>query len=774
MWNTLLRYVWISGTPFARARWMTLFCLVLLATWGLIDSQAPKPSSPSASDTTGFSLSQAQKQLAQLSQNKHPLGSAANQSARDYLVRELISLGYQPQIQTQFVVSEKARAAATVSNIVLRIAGTNTAKDKKALLLVAHYDSAPLSFGASDDGVSVISILQTLKALKQSAALQQDLIVLISDGEEAGLLGAEAFAQFHPWLKDVGMVLNFDNRGNAGPILMFETSPGNGKLIEHFAQASPAAISNSVMYEVYKAMPNDTDFTVFKKRDIAGLNFAMIQNLSSYHTPHDQASLLSPASQQQQGEMMLSLVRHFGQQDHRHWADQNRVYFHLPVVGLVHYPVSWVTTISAFAGLLLLIFLVTSYRQRGLRLGATLLASLAFIFALLSLAFFAQQAWNGLLFLFPHYQDMRDPDPSHGYLLAVILCLIWFWTLYQDLLMKWLHQSEWMAGIAMVWMGLLVACTHYFPGASFLFAWPLMLALLTWIILFNRNEQSLNYGLGLLLGGALSLLLFAPYILMFNVALGFHSLGVPVLVLVLLLGLLAPLFAWCLQGLRSTVFILAIGISLYAAGLATERFHQAQPVLNPVIYAHQDQNEQAYWLIATRHLNLKHYTFFSDQTRYTKMPQLFGDISPNARRSYWMEPRTVIGSPDFGAPQIQVIQDEMQQGQRQLSLLIQAGPRATQTRVTVEGATVHRASVQDQTLSQQDSPEWSAIFHASAAQRFHLKLSLTPHTQQHPLQIRLQDNIYHLRANELGLSETMLPANVDLMAQIINVKSFEK
>ena len=94
----------------------------------------------------------------------------------------------------------------------------------KALLLAAHYDSTRDGPGAADDGASVAAILETLRALKSQPALQNDLICIFTDGEEAGLLGAEAFVAEHPWAKEIGLVLNFEYRGNRGPFFMFETS----------------------------------------------------------------------------------------------------------------------------------------------------------------------------------------------------------------------------------------------------------------------------------------------------------------------------------------------------------------------------------------------------------------------------------------------------------------------------------------------------------------------------------------------------------------------
>ena len=66
--------------------------------------------------------------------------------------------------------------------------------------------------------------------------------MLITDGEEAGLLGARAFVNGHPWLDDIGLVLNFEARGNGGPVLLMQTGHENGWLVREFAKAALAGV----------------------------------------------------------------------------------------------------------------------------------------------------------------------------------------------------------------------------------------------------------------------------------------------------------------------------------------------------------------------------------------------------------------------------------------------------------------------------------------------------------------------------------------------------
>ena len=183
------------------------------------------------------------------------------------------------------------------------------------MVLMAHYDSVSSAPGAGDDASGVASILEIVRALKHGPPIQRDIIVLFTDGEEPGLLGAEAFAHAHPWMKDAGLILNFEARGNRGPSLLFETSQNNQPLIHFVARVAPYPIGSSLFYELYKILPNDTDFTVFRPAGIPGLNFAFGEGLEAYHSPLDTPDHLSLASLQHHGSYGLALTRHFGQLD---------------------------------------------------------------------------------------------------------------------------------------------------------------------------------------------------------------------------------------------------------------------------------------------------------------------------------------------------------------------------------------------------------------------------------------------------------------------------
>src|SRR5262249_34781673 len=226
-----------------------------------------------------FSSGRAMEDVKVIGASPHPIGTAQHEAVRQYLVQRLGNLGLEPQVQTATSVNPKYLRAGTVNNVIARLKGSGSGK---ALLLSTHYDSVPYGPGASDAGTAVATLLETARALKVGQQPKNDVIFLFTDGEEAGLLGAKAFASEHPWAKDVGLALNFEARGTTGPSIMFEASNNNGWLIDGLNKAAPYPVSNSLAYEVYRLLPNDTDLTVFKQAGWAGLNFAYIDGVTHY------------------------------------------------------------------------------------------------------------------------------------------------------------------------------------------------------------------------------------------------------------------------------------------------------------------------------------------------------------------------------------------------------------------------------------------------------------------------------------------------------------
>src|SRR5262249_39801996 len=216
--------------------------LIAVAAGSIYLERLPEPI-PASGPADQFSAERALVHLNAFAKAPHPLGSAEHDRARDYLVAQLSALGLTPEIQKATGTVPRYQAAGSVENIMARLKGTSGAND--AVALVSLYDSVPAGPGAGDDGSGVAAILEAMRALKTGAQPTNDIVVLLTDGEEAGLLGAAAFMAEHPWTKDVRVAVNLEARGNAGASQLFETSQDNGRLLDIFAQAAPHPIGTS-------------------------------------------------------------------------------------------------------------------------------------------------------------------------------------------------------------------------------------------------------------------------------------------------------------------------------------------------------------------------------------------------------------------------------------------------------------------------------------------------------------------------------------------------
>ena len=293
----------------------------------------------------------------------HPIGSAANTRLRESIVRKLSALGYATELQSGFVCNDAGTCGSPVNIIATR--RDSTAGDG-TVLLAAHYDSVPAGPGASDDGAGVAALLEIARILAARPASPHPITLLITDGEEAGLLGALLFVRDHPLSKRVSAAVNVEARGTSGPSLMFETGNANSWLMGLFAAAIARPMTNSLYYVVYKQLDNDTDFTVFKTAGYQGFNFAFVGHVGHYHTPLDNVAHADPSSLQQQGDNALAALTALSSATNPHPPVAESVFFDV----LARIVIAWPSVCTLPAALLTLIVLLAEMivllRQKAL------------------------------------------------------------------------------------------------------------------------------------------------------------------------------------------------------------------------------------------------------------------------------------------------------------------------------------------------------------------------------------------------------------------------
>jgi hypothetical protein len=280
----------------------------------------------------------------------HPIGSPAGARMREAIVRRLSALGYAPQLQSGFVCRDGV--CGNPVNIIATLGGSTD--DRDAVMLAAHYDSVPAGPGASDDGAAVAALLEIARILAARPPPRHPIVLLLTDGEEAGLLGATLFVQQHPLSKQVQAAVNMEARGTSGPSLMFETGTANAWLMGLYGSAVARPITNSLYYVVYKQLPNDTDFTVFKAAAYQGFNFAFIGDVGRYHTPLDNVANASLSSIQHQGDNALATLSALANSPTLNPPIAESVFFDGFARGLIAWPAS-LTLPAALLSLLLLL-----------------------------------------------------------------------------------------------------------------------------------------------------------------------------------------------------------------------------------------------------------------------------------------------------------------------------------------------------------------------------------------------------------------------------------
>ena len=465
----------VTPPPWRGARGPVTLLALLVAAWLSSSSHTvPAPVPASAPDTV-FSSARAMTHLHRIAAEAHPPGSPAHAGVRDYLLDELRAMGHEPSVQTTTSVTGDGPflTAATVRNVLARIPGSEPGG--RAVLITAHYDSREIARGAGDDGSGVVAILESLRALGAGPQLRNDLIVLFTDAEEPGLLGAHAFVDEHPWMEDVALVLSIEMRGGGGASMMFETGADNGWVIEALRQADPYPSANSVGYEIYQRMPNDTDFTAFREAGRQGLNFAGVGRPHVYHQAYDSPENFSEATLQHHGAHALAMLQHFGAADLTTVTAPDVSYISVRYLGLVTYGRLWIWVLGVVA---IALWALTFYvgKRSGSRTSRVLLgclASLVWLGATGAAAHYLY-AWRSAAHLEAGVLHAGSFHSEGWYVLAIVAFAFALATAILPLLRRWFSPLELTVGALLVPTLLAAVTTVMFPMAAVNLQWPVL------------------------------------------------------------------------------------------------------------------------------------------------------------------------------------------------------------------------------------------------------------------------------------------------------------
>jgi Peptidase family M28 len=166
---------------------------------------------------------------------------------------------------------------------------TKKPNSKGGVLVNAHYDSVSTGYGATDDGVGVVTTLQMIKYFTTPGNTpKKGLVALLNNGEEDFLNGARAFAR-HPISQFAHTFLNLEGAGAGGRATLFRSTDTE---VTRFYGRSRHPFGTVVSGDGFKRglIRSQTDYIIFNGvLGLRGLDLAFWEPRARYHTDQDDA-----------------------------------------------------------------------------------------------------------------------------------------------------------------------------------------------------------------------------------------------------------------------------------------------------------------------------------------------------------------------------------------------------------------------------------------------------------------------------------------------------
>lgn len=512
-----------------------LLTLVVIIS-SIIGFNSLYPSKANYDDTTKVNVKNQMNHIKEIAKEPHSIFDyEAHEDVKKYLIDELKKLDVDAQVyKYDDIYVERSETTENIENIYAEIEG----KNDSYIMLVTHYDSSRAkkeryaeedgSLGAADAGYGLSTILETVRAIKENkVTMNNGIKILITDGEEYGLLGAKEAVKEKEIFENVNYLINLEARGTKGPAIMFETSQNNSAIVDLYAN-SEKPFSYSITPEIYRLLPNGTDFTVFLENDIPGINISVLDGLENYHTPNDKLASLNEESMQHYGDQVLPIVTEFVSNEkyaNKEALESNddSIFF---IIGNTFIKYSKSLN-NAFLAIILVLIVILSKRYNVknilstlkytfVNLGFTVLIS-AISFGISKLAAVLNQRPYKITYL-----------PLIKYEGLIILSVILITTLcYIFIINKaskgFKEKKEYILGsiILLFILGLLL--TFVLPGGSYLFVFPALLISVTSILVSMLKNRVSKISYVYLIPIALIIILYVPTVYLFNCALTFGA-----------------------------------------------------------------------------------------------------------------------------------------------------------------------------------------------------------------------------------------------------------
>jgi hypothetical protein len=689
----------------------TVATIALLAWLALRTDPLPQPL-PAGAPPAVFSAARAFTHVQALAREPRPIASAGNARARQYIVDQLRAAGLDPQVQTTTVrnvsVDWLANANVTlgvVHNVVARLPGAAPGHASRPFLLVtAHYDSGEDTLGAASGAASAAAMLEALRAARRGQPLANDVLLVFTDGQHAGALGAIGFVNEHPWARQAGLVLQFDHIGNRGPLVLYDASHADGAAMRGWASATDHR-GSSLMTEVYKVRYGTPGSEPLARLGVPMLHFASTEGSLGPDGAFDTSERLSQATLQHEGDTMLALLRHFGSAPLAHDGPPGgQVFFSLPLAGAVHYPTALLWPITRMACLLMVGLCCFAIQRTGAYTLDIVHATFGFTAASAALMFTAHVLWESMPAL-QHKYRLDALDGGHGahwYALAFAALAAGLFVALQRHLRRTLGTATAVVGVICYTTIALVVTSELAPGASYVLAWPLFAAQVAFAALLSRHVTVFANGrrLPILLAGAApAVLLIAPAVRDMFVDFSPQRMLFTLALFAVLLGLALPLLATVARRYVARALVLA-GAGCLGIAHSASVPEPALPQPNRMVYFKDTPSWRSVWIMPRGPLDdwTRHQVFPNTLHPYV-LPYMLGPGSDPVW--YAAAPRI----DDIAYPQLRI--EKVDYGRwRHVDFRLVSKNSAPKITMRIEGDDTRRTSVNGRVLTGQPTRGW--------------------------------------------------------------------
>ncbi|MFT4188152.1 MAG: M28 family peptidase [Aeromicrobium sp.] len=397
--------------------------LVLAAVLLGYFSQGLGDPAPADVPSDEFSAARAAEAVAPVVAEPRPAGTEANTRARELLAEKLADEGFtvaEPEA-VGVLVGEGPYAGRARVGLTRNLLATRPGTDPTGTVVLAtHVDSVAGTPGAADPGVGLAVILESVSALGDDV-LRNDLVVLLVDGEEDGMLGADGLLRSGrlDHLAEPVVVLNHEARGVSGRPLVVRTAGPVGEALS----AMPEPQAESVVDAMFAVVPNDSDFTEYRAAGWWGMDLAMIGGSWAYHSPQDDLDHLDRSTLQHYGDLSLAVARSLAGADLAALEDRTA---ERPVMttapwGIVALPPLLVTLLGLAAPLALI---GAAAVRRDVRWRGVLVGAGGFLAALVLGVAVSVLAWLGIAAAIDGRLSAMLSEPVHcGPFIAAEVCV---------------------------------------------------------------------------------------------------------------------------------------------------------------------------------------------------------------------------------------------------------------------------------------------------------------------------------------------------------------